>query len=79
MTTATTSPALYADLGTPSRLEALLGAPDDEDNPFGFATFLAADERGDVYGCARGFGGRNLVDNRRRRAIRRNDNVYHGR
>ncbi|MFF2125804.1 acyl-CoA dehydrogenase [Streptomyces olivochromogenes] len=49
MTTATTTPALYADLDRPSPLEALLGDPDDQDNPLGFASFLAADERGDLH------------------------------
>ncbi|MEV7022287.1 acyl-CoA dehydrogenase [Kitasatospora sp. NPDC093558] len=48
MTTATTVPPLYADLGAPMPLEALFGDPDYEDNPLGFAAFLAADERGDL-------------------------------
>jgi alkylation response protein AidB-like acyl-CoA dehydrogenase len=49
MTTAATTPALYADLDTPSPLDAMLGDPDDQDNPFGFASFLAADERDDLH------------------------------
>lgn len=49
MTTATTTPPLHAELGTPARLDALLGDPDDQDNPYGFASFLAADERGDLH------------------------------
>ncbi|MCX4754376.1 acyl-CoA dehydrogenase [Kitasatospora purpeofusca] len=48
MSTATTTPALYAALDTPAPLEALLGDPDYRDNPLGFDAFLAADERGDL-------------------------------
>lgn len=47
MTTVTT-PDCYGDLGTPAPLETLFGDPEYQDNPLGFAAFVAADERGDL-------------------------------
>ncbi|MFD3471852.1 acyl-CoA dehydrogenase [Streptomyces sp. NPDC058682] len=40
--------SLYSRLQDPVPLESLLGDPTAEDNPLGFAAFVAADERGDL-------------------------------
>ncbi|MFF1908874.1 acyl-CoA dehydrogenase [Kitasatospora sp. NPDC058218] len=46
--TTVTIPDCYGDLGTPAPLETLFGDPEYQDNPLGFAAFVAADERGDL-------------------------------
>ncbi|MEU4996171.1 acyl-CoA dehydrogenase [Streptomyces sp. NPDC021622] len=51
MTTIPRPPAaasVHSRLHDPAPLEALLGDPDDPDNPLGFAALIAADERGDL-------------------------------